>query len=99
MIEFTPTEEQQMLIEAIHRYAENDVRRIAHEADEQGQMPPPVIAKGWELGVLPGLIPEEYGGYADGPGAVTGVLALEELAWCDRADAHHGHPGGPERAE
>ena len=87
MIEFTPTEEQQMLIEAIHRYAENNVRRIAHEADEQGQVPPPVIAKGWELGVLPGLIPEAYGGYADGPGAVTGVLALEELAWGDLAAA------------
>ncbi|HEC21358.1 MAG TPA: acyl-CoA dehydrogenase [Chloroflexi bacterium] len=85
MYSFTPTEEQQMLIEAIHRYAENDVRKIAHEADENSEAPDAVIAKGWELGVLPGLIPEEYGGYAEGPGAITGVLALEEMAWGDMA--------------
>jgi alkylation response protein AidB-like acyl-CoA dehydrogenase len=35
------------------------------------------------LGLLPGLIPEQYGGYAEGPGAVTAALALEEAAWGD----------------
>ncbi len=83
MIEFTPTEEQQMLIDAIRRYAENDLRKVAHEADEQAEAPENIVSKGWELGILPGLIPEAYGGYADGPGVVTGVLALEELAWGD----------------
>lgn len=83
MIAFTPTDEQKMLVDAIRRYAENQVRKAAHEADEESDTPAPVIAKGWELGVLPGLIPEQYGGYADGPGAVTGALALEELAWGD----------------
>ncbi len=87
MIEFTPSEEQAMLIEAIHRYAESDVRKVAHEADEANEAPASVVGKGWELGVLPGLILETYGGYADGPGAVTGVLALEELAWGDLAIA------------
>ncbi|HOA23379.1 MAG TPA: acyl-CoA dehydrogenase family protein [Aggregatilineales bacterium] len=85
MIDFTPTDEQKMLVEAVHRYAETDVRKVAHEADESGEMPPAVISKGWELGLLPGLIPEEYGGYSDGQDAVTGVLALEELAWGDLA--------------
>lgn len=83
MIEFTPTAEQNMLIEAVHRYAENDVRKIAHDADEAGEIPGAVIDKGWELGLLPGFIPEEYGGYSEGQDAVTGVLALEELAWGD----------------
>ena len=83
MITFTPSEEQNMLIEAIHRYAESDVRKIAHDADETGEAPAAVVNKGWELGILPGLIPEAYGGYADGPGAVTGALALEEMAWGD----------------
>jgi acyl-CoA dehydrogenase len=87
MIEFTPTDEQRMLTDAIHRYAEQDLRKVAHEADENNDAPAPVIAKGWELGILPGLIPEEYGGYAEGPGAVTGVLALEEMAWGDLAIA------------
>ncbi len=83
MIAFTPSEEQQMLIDAIHRYAVNDIRKIAHEADEQCEAPEETVNKGWELGILSGLIPEEYGGYAEGPSTVTGVLALEELAWGD----------------
>ena len=87
MIDFTPTEEQNMLVEAVHRYAETDVRKIAHDADEEGAISEAVIRKGWDLGLLPGLIPEEYGGYSDGQDAVTGVLALEELAWGDLAVA------------
>ncbi len=87
MIEFTPTDEQRMLIDTIHRYAEQDVRKVAHEADENNHAPDGVIAKGWELGILPGLIPEQYGGYGGEGSAVTGVLALEELAWGDLAIA------------
>lgn len=83
MITFTPTDEQQMLIDTVHRFAENNVRKVAHDADEASQIPEDVIAKGWELGILPGLIPEAYGGYADDAPALTGVLALEELAWGD----------------
>ena len=87
MFSFTPTDEQQMLLDAIHRYAANDIREIAHEADEANETPDSVIKKGWELGILPGLIPEEYGGYADDQPVMTGVLALEELAWGDLAIA------------
>jgi len=83
MIEFTPSDEQKMLRDSIHRFAENDIRKAAHEADEHSATPPEVVAKGWELGILPGLIPEEYGGYADGQSAITGALALEEVAWGD----------------
>lgn len=87
MIEFTPTDEQQMLLDSIQRYAEGQVRKTAHDADEAGETPVEVISRGWELGLLPGLIPEAYGGYADDQPAVTGVLALEELAWGDLAAA------------
>ena len=83
MITFTPTHEQQMLIDTVHRFAESNVRKVAHEADEASQNPADVVAKGWELGILPGLIPEAYGGYADESPAITGVLALEELGWGD----------------
>lgn len=80
MISFTPTEEQQMLVGAVRRYSENDVRPIAHEADESGELPPPVLQTGWEIGILPGLIPEDMGGFSDEQRAMTGVLAYEELA-------------------
>ncbi|MCC6905658.1 MAG: acyl-CoA dehydrogenase family protein, partial [Anaerolineae bacterium] len=87
MYSFTPTDEQQMLVDSVRRYATDQARRAAHEADETGTMAPDVIRKGWNLGILPGLIPDTYGGYAEGPAAVTGVLALEELACGDLSTA------------
>jgi acyl-CoA dehydrogenase len=86
MVSFTPTAEQQMLVEAIHRYAETDVRPIAHEADESGAIPVGVIHTGWEIGLIPAALPEEYGGFGERE-ALTGVLAAEELAWGDLAVA------------
>ncbi|MBN2471754.1 MAG: acyl-CoA dehydrogenase family protein [Anaerolineae bacterium] len=86
MVSFTPTEDQQMLVEAIHRYAETDVRRIAHDADESGDIPPKVLAAGWEIGLIPASLPEEYGGFGARE-ALTGALAAEELAWGDLAVA------------
>lgn len=87
MISFTPTDEQRMMVDTIQRYAANEMRPAAHEADEENSVPDAVLKKGWELGILPGLIPEEYGGLAEGPTAVTGVLALEAMAWGDLATA------------
>ena len=86
MFGFEPTEEQKMLIEAVHRYAENDLRAAAHEADESGDLPPALIEKGWELGVLQASVPEVYGGFGE-RSAVTGALAAEELAWGDLTGA------------
>ena len=86
MFGFEPTVEQKMLIEAVHRYAENDLRAAAHEADESGELPVNLIEKGWELGVLQATIPETYGGFGE-RSAVTGALAAEELAWGDLSGA------------
>ena len=86
MYSFEPSEEQKMLVEAIRRYASNDLRPAAHEADEQGFVPPQLVEKGWELGVLQASVPEQYGGFGE-RSAVTGVLAAEELAWGDLAGA------------
>jgi acyl-CoA dehydrogenase len=85
MISFTPTEEQQMLVDAIRRYSTNDVRPIAHDADESGDLPDSVVNIGWEIGVLPGNIPEEMGGFGEDHSVLTGVLAYEELAYGDLA--------------
>ncbi len=83
MISFTPTEEQQLLLDTIRRYAVNDVRPAAHEADEESKLPPSLMQKGWELGLVPTVIPEELGGFGDSLSALTGVLAAEELAYGD----------------
>ncbi|NIS79122.1 MAG: acyl-CoA dehydrogenase [Anaerolineales bacterium] len=84
MYSFEPTEEQRMLIDAVHRYAENDLRPAARDAEESGDLPPALIKKGWELGVLQASIPEKYTGFGE-RSAVTGVLAAEEMAYGDLA--------------
>jgi alkylation response protein AidB-like acyl-CoA dehydrogenase len=86
MFGFEPTEEQKMLVEAVHRYAENDLRAAAHEADESGEIPHELVNKGWELGVLQASVPETYGGFGE-RSAVTGALAAEEMAWGDLSGA------------
>lgn len=86
MYSFKPTEEQSMLIDATRRFAENDLRPIAHDADEEREFPANLIEKGWELGVLQASVPEEYGGFGE-RSAITGVLAGEELSWGELAAA------------
>ena len=86
MYSFEPTEEQRMLIDAINRYADSDLRAKAHDADEEAQLPVDLIEKGWELGYLQASLPEHYGGFGE-HSAVTGVLAAEEMAWGDLAGA------------
>lgn len=85
MISFTPTDEQQMLVDTVRRYSENEVRPIAHDADESGCIPESVLNTGWEIGILPGSIPESMGGFGESYSALTGVLAYEELAYGDLA--------------
>ena len=82
MYSFEPNEEQQMLLEAVGRYAENDLRPAGHDAEEEGILPEKVVSKGWELGVLQASVPEAYGGFGE-RSAVTGVLAVEEMAFGD----------------
>jgi len=84
MYSFDPTEEQQMLIDAVNKYAVNDLRVAAHDAEEGGELPQKLVGKGWELGLLQASIPEAYGGFGE-RSAVTGVLALEEMAFGDLA--------------
>ena len=86
MYSFEPTDEQKMLIDAVSRYATSDLRKAAHEAEENKELPPKLISKGWELGVLQASIPEAYGGFGE-RSAVTGALAAEELAYGDLAGA------------
>jgi len=86
MYSFEPNEEQQMLIDAVGKFASNDLRPAAHDAEESHEMPQKLINKGWELGLLQASTPEAYGGFGD-RSAVTNVLAVEEMAFGDLAGA------------
>lgn len=84
MYSFDPTEEQKMLMDAVRRYAIDDLRKAYRDAEEEGFLPPELIEKGWELGYLQASIPEEYEGFGE-RSALTGVLAMEEMAYGDLA--------------
>ena len=86
MYAFEPSDEQKMLVDAISRYANNDLRPKAHDAEEESQIPQALIDKGWELGLLQASIPEQYGGFGE-HSSLTGVLAAEEMAFGDLAGA------------
>jgi acyl-CoA dehydrogenase len=84
MYSFEPTEEQRMLMSTVGQYSTNVLRPAGHEAEESGKLQKNILDKGWDLGILQGSIPELYGGYGD-HSLVTGVLAIEEMAYGDLA--------------
>ncbi|MEP6988194.1 MAG: acyl-CoA dehydrogenase family protein, partial [Chloroflexota bacterium] len=88
MVSFTMTDDQQLLVSTINRYALNDVRKVAHEADETSTPPLNVVNTGWQLGLIPSAVPSELGGLGE-LSALTGALAAEELAFGDLSVAMH----------
>src|SRR5581483_11593587 len=89
MINFELDDDQKLIRETVAAFAAEQIRPAARAADESGVIPPELVAKGHELGLVRGAIPEAYGGYGDARSAVTGAIVMEELAWGDLAIAVH----------
>jgi alkylation response protein AidB-like acyl-CoA dehydrogenase len=89
MISFSPSEEQQMIVNTLRQFATDEMRELYRECDESGQIPAHIGNTAWELGLIAGSIPEEYGGFGGELSAVTGCLIAEELAWGDLSMAMH----------
>lgn len=88
MIDFRLDEEQQMLADAVHRLAEQRIRKVFREAEEKGATPAELIQAGWEIGLLPTGLPEAFGGMGE-YSMVTNTIAIEEFAWGDLAATLH----------
>lgn len=82
MYSFDMTSEQKMLVETVHRYAQDRLRPVYRQAEESRCVPTKVIQTGWDLGLLPASIAAEYGGFGE-YSALTSALFLEELGWGD----------------
>src|SRR5207245_2932973 len=89
MVNFKPTDEQELIRQTIAGFAREVLRPAAREADEKNGVPETVVQRGWELGLVQSSIPEAFGGYGDARSAVTSALILEELAYGDLALALH----------
>ena len=83
MFSFELSEEQRMVKDTISDFAQELMEPVMRECDEQGSVSSDVIKQGWGLEIIPSMLPEEYGGFGEGPSAVTGAIAAEELAYGD----------------
>jgi alkylation response protein AidB-like acyl-CoA dehydrogenase len=80
LFDLTPTDEQQMLVEAAGEFAADRLRPAAATADRDCATPPDLIAQAADLGVTIVGVPEELGGVVEERSAVTAVLLAEALA-------------------
>ena len=79
MVDFTLTAEQQSMRELAHDFALREIRPVAWEYDREGTWPQAIIDKAWELGLMNGHLPVEYGG--PGLSYLDGCIVEEEIAW------------------
>jgi len=83
LFDLTPTDEQQMLIEAMRDFAAERLRPAALDADTAAQAPEEILSQATELGIVALGIPEEHGGPLEERSSVTSALIAEQLAHGD----------------
>ncbi len=83
MISFGPTEEQEIVRDALREFAEQVLRPIARECDEASAIPADFLDSVWELGLTSTQLPEAFGGGGEERCAVTNSMILEELGFGD----------------
>tara|TARA_B100001996_G_C18635263_1_gene583444 strand:+ start:229 stop:1377 length:1149 start_codon:yes stop_codon:yes gene_type:complete len=92
MVDFTLSEEQQMLRELANEFATENVRPMAEHWDENSEFPMEAIEAAHELGLMNLHIPEAYGGM--GMGTMDEVIVQEEFAWGDPGFATAAYSNG-----
>lgn len=78
MFEFEFSEEQKMLRDMVREFTEIEIKPVAHKIDEEERIPPELIQKIKDLGILGAVFPTEYGG--GGFGEVGYCIIQEEIA-------------------
>ncbi len=84
MYSYDMTDEQRMLTDTVNRFAIRSMRKVYREAEEEGSIPAEIMESGWELGLLPASLPEDYGGFGE-YSVLNGALYAEELGYGDLA--------------
>jgi alkylation response protein AidB-like acyl-CoA dehydrogenase len=78
MLELELTEEQQMIKEMARKFAESELKPIAHDIDQRAEYPVEMFKKMAEVGFMGLTVPVEYGGA--GVDSVCYAIVVEELA-------------------
>ncbi len=79
MIDFSLTEEQQLLQKTARDFSRDVIRPASVHHDETGEYPHKVLQAAWDLGLMNAHIPEKYNGL--GLGVLDACLIAEESAW------------------
>ena len=79
MVDLTLTDEQKDMREVAHDFATREMRPVAWDYDRDATWPQEIVDKAWEIGLMNGHIPEEYGG--PGLDILTACVIEEELGW------------------
>ncbi|MBU2547448.1 MAG: acyl-CoA dehydrogenase [Proteobacteria bacterium] len=77
-MDFSLTEEQQMVKDTARRFADEQIKPVAAELDKSHRHPAEIVRQLAELGFLGIAVPEEYGG--GGMDYVSYVLAMIEIS-------------------
>lgn len=77
-MDFSLTEEQKVIKDTFHRFAEKEIRPKARQLDESPEFPKDLFLKIGELGFFGMRYPEPEGSGAD---VLSYLLAVEELSW------------------
>ncbi len=83
MFDLTPTDDQQMIVETLKKFAESRLRDVAAKCDAEAKPPANLLAESAELGVTMINVPEAYDGIATGEDTTTNALVAEALAYGD----------------
>ncbi|WP_459612697.1 acyl-CoA dehydrogenase family protein [Corynebacterium urogenitale] len=81
--DLNPTEDQEMIVAAVREFAEEQLRPVAAECNEESKPAEGLLDTAAELGVALINLPEEYEGIASASGATTNALIAEALAFGD----------------
>jgi alkylation response protein AidB-like acyl-CoA dehydrogenase len=77
------SEDEDLFRRTVHEFAEREILPIAHELDENEELPRASVSKMADLGLMGLLVPEEFGGA--GADTMSYALAMEEISWADAA--------------
>jgi hypothetical protein len=76
-MDFSLNEEQQMFRDMFRSFAQKEIAKAAEHTDKNEQVPPELLSKAAEQGMLGALVPDTYGGAALDP--VSYALLMEEI--------------------
>ena len=77
-MEFVMTKEQLMVRKAVRAFAEEQIKPLAHEVDENEAMYPETIREMAKLGMMGVYIPKKYGGA--GADILSYIMTIEEIS-------------------